>query len=313
MATDRDTGADPSRPRVAARAVRSNVLLVPISDTDSVKGVASVFFVDNRGTLVSSYHALRHADSMAVIDANEHLVQRVELLAVDRMHDLVLLRVGTPVPAFLSLARAAPAVGETVYTVGNPLGQKGSFAEGVLSAVRALSGTETVTALQVSAPISQGSSGGAVLNERGEVVGVAARVSDDGEIVGFAVHQTNVVALLRSQRAPVLFTRRALAAWVGPDSVEYLLETEIDDQPPSKAGAAEAGSRVPTESLNYVQAQLRTRDSVAALIGYQPRRGIDFVSLPPFGTTTFSMALPPGSYQLIAVCDENGGDVDLQL
>ncbi len=142
---------------------------------------------------------------------------------------------------------------------------------------------------------------------------MAARVRNDGENVGFAVHLTHVAALLRSQRAPVLFTRRALDAWAGPDSVEYPLETDIDDQTPSKAGDAEASYRVPTESLNYVQAQLRTRDSMAALIGYQPRRGIDFVSLPPFGTTPFSMELPPGSYQMIAVCDEHCGDVDLQL
>ncbi len=153
-ATGCATDSVPSRPHVAARAARSNVLLVPISDMDGVQGVASAFFVDDRGTLVSSYHALRHADSLAIIDADDRQARRVELLAVDRMHDLVLLRVDTPVPAFLPLATAAPAVGETVYTVGNPLGQMGSFAEGVLSAVRALSGTDTVTVLQVSAPIS---------------------------------------------------------------------------------------------------------------------------------------------------------------
>ena len=66
-AAGRDTDEVPSRPLVAARAVRSNVLLVPISHMDGVQGVGSAFFIDDRGMLVSSYHALQHADSVAII------------------------------------------------------------------------------------------------------------------------------------------------------------------------------------------------------------------------------------------------------
>ena len=316
-AAGRDTDEVPSRQLVAARAVRSNVLLVPIRQMDGVQGVGSAFFVDDRGTLVSSYHALQHADSVAIITADEQHAKRVELLAVDRLHDLVLLRVAPPVPAYLALASVAPAVGETVYTVGNPLGQMGSFAEGVLSAVRALPGAgmapETVTVLQVSAPISQGSSGGAVLNARGEVVGVAARVRDDGENVGFAVHLTHVVALLRARRTPVLFTRQEMAAWAGPDTVEYPLEVGFDDGYAPSTADEGPNFHVPTEALSQIQTLIHSTDSVAALDGYQPYSGIEFVSIPSLGTHTVNLALPPGAYRMAVVCDSACNDVDLRL
>ena len=61
-------------------------------------------------------------------------------------------------------------IGETVYVAGNPKGLEGTFSDGIISSRR---DKDTTERLQMTAPISPGSSGGPVLNKKGEVIGVS--------------------------------------------------------------------------------------------------------------------------------------------
>ena len=89
-------------------------------------------------------------------------------------------------------------VGETVYAVGNPLGElEYTMTDGMVSALdRAISSTDsstgvtkTINMFQVSAAINSGNSGGPIYNQRGEVIGIAtAKYSSTGvESLGFAI------------------------------------------------------------------------------------------------------------------------------
>ncbi|MBU4288556.1 MAG: S1C family serine protease, partial [Proteobacteria bacterium] len=62
-------------------------------------------------------------------------------------------------------------VGERVVVIGNPKGLENTVADGLVSAIREVNGTKM---LQISAPITHGSSGGAMFNSRGEVVGITS-------------------------------------------------------------------------------------------------------------------------------------------
>jgi len=85
----------------------------------------------------------------------------------------------------LELSRGpAPAVGDSVYVIGNPLGLEGTFSEGIVSGVRA---TGTDSLIQMTAPISPGSSGGPVMDAAGEVIGVAVATFKEGQNINLAV------------------------------------------------------------------------------------------------------------------------------
>ena len=75
-------------------------------------------------------------------------------------------------------------VGETVYAVGNPRGLEGTFSDGIISSIRPVGSDKLI---QITAPLSPGSSGGPVLNRRGEVIGVSVLTIRDGQNLNFAI------------------------------------------------------------------------------------------------------------------------------
>jgi hypothetical protein len=88
-------------------------------------------------------------------------------------------------------------VGDQVFVIGNPKGLVGTFSEGVISAVRRLDNRQDFQ-FQMSAPISSGSSGGPVLNEKGEVVGVSVATMLSGQNLNFSVPGSYLSRLMRA-------------------------------------------------------------------------------------------------------------------
>ena len=124
------------------------------------------------------------------------------VVAVDTQHDLVLLQ--------LSQVRAVPLklgdvsqleTGEAIYALGNPEGLEGTISPGIVSGIRLrqIGGSENL--MQITAPISHGSSGGPVVNVRGEVIGVAVSQLRDGQNLNFAVPAPYLALLMASMRS----------------------------------------------------------------------------------------------------------------
>jgi putative serine protease PepD len=104
---------------------------------------------------------------------------------VDINDDLALVTTPETFPA-LTRATQAPQVGDSVLVVGAPLGLDQTVANGIISATRNDNGHDY---LQFSAPVSPGDSGGPVVNQSGEVVGitVAKVVANNAEGLSFAI------------------------------------------------------------------------------------------------------------------------------
>ena len=116
------------------------------------------------------------------------------ILAIDEERDLALVKVSGLKAPPLALGEAGQvAVGDEVFAVGSPHGLEGTFSPGIVSGVR---NWKTGTLLQITAPISPGSSGGPILNRRGEVVGVAVGTLTEGQNLNFAVSVAHLRALL---------------------------------------------------------------------------------------------------------------------
>ena len=89
--------------------------------------------------------------------------------AIDEKRDLIILKVNRTTAPKLTFADSdLVMVGDPVYAVGNPIGLEGTFSQGIISSIRPV-GKDKV--LQLTAPISPGSSGGPVLNNKGQVIG----------------------------------------------------------------------------------------------------------------------------------------------
>src|SRR5262249_45061622 len=108
--------------------------------------------------------------------------------------DLVVLKISAGRSQALYLGNSeAVQVGETVYAVGNPQGLEGTFSQGIVSSIREV-GTDKL--LQITAPISPGSSGGPVLNGKGEVIGVSVATFRGGQNLNFAIPSNYLKTLL---------------------------------------------------------------------------------------------------------------------
>ena len=123
--------------------------------------------------------------------------------------DLAILPPISDAPASLSLSRTMPSVGDPVVAIGAPEGLMNTVTTGIVSAHRQL---PTRKLLQISAPVSHGSSGGPVLNLEGAVVGVSASILPEGQNLNFAVPAVDVRALLSSPAGRVELRRRASGA-----------------------------------------------------------------------------------------------------
>ncbi|MCX6631550.1 MAG: serine protease, partial [Candidatus Solibacter sp.] len=96
-------------------------------------------------------------------------------LRVDPFNDLALLSVDAELSSsHLRLAEKAPQPGDSVFAISNPKGLERTISTGVVSGLRKVEGRDLI---QISSPLSAGSSGGPILNSQGEVIGVAVGIN----------------------------------------------------------------------------------------------------------------------------------------
>ncbi|HBR57114.1 MAG TPA: hypothetical protein DEA22_06555 [Blastocatellia bacterium] len=149
--------------------------------------------------IITNRHVIERSSRVEIhlVDGKKFIVRGV--LAVDGEGDLALLKVEVP-PEFavpLPIGRSVPQEGESVVVVGNPFGLEGSVSNGIVSAVREIPGYGRI--IQITAPISPGSSGSPVVNMYGQVIGVATLQAAEGQSLNFAVPSERIFQLRVSE------------------------------------------------------------------------------------------------------------------
>ncbi|MFW6107859.1 MAG: tetratricopeptide repeat protein, partial [bacterium] len=184
-------GADPSK--IAKKTFPSVVVLVMRDADGKTVSQASGFFV-KPDVVATNLHVTRGAVAgHAKIVGGKMKHDVLGQVGMDQENDLVLLKLKDVKAPTLRLAKQAVEVGDAVFAVGNPQGLEGTFSDGLVSGVRKLKGRKL---LQVTAPLSKGSSGGPVLNEPGRVVGVAVAAAEGGQNLNFAIPAPALAALI---------------------------------------------------------------------------------------------------------------------
>ncbi len=184
---------------IAKSAFSSTVLLVMEDTNGQPLSLGSGFFVRD-GEIATNLHVVEGAARGYAKLVGQKTKYNIEgVAAVDAERDLVILKVLVAGSPALPLGNSdAVQVGERVYAVGNPKGLEGTFSQGIISSIREVRKDRL---LQITAPISPGSSGGAVLNAKGEVIGVSVATFKGGQNLNFAI-PVNYLKMLLGKIGP---------------------------------------------------------------------------------------------------------------
>ncbi len=240
------------------RRIKPSAVAIETFDAHGEKlSRGSGFFVEedrvvtNRHVLEGAYRAEVHSSTGAVFPVKG-------VLAVDAEGDIALLKIDPPTIPIrpLPLDKTSPQEGESIVVIGNPLGLEGSVTNGIVSAVRDIPTFGRI--IQITAPISSGSSGSPVVNMQGQVIGIATLQITGGQSVNFAIPSERIsqlqVASLMSLADLVASAgrnKRAKAVQFFRDGLSFLSKDDCEKALPYFEKAVESDS-------NYAEAWAQT-------------------------------------------------------
>src|SRR5918998_191758 len=177
------------------RRIKPSAVAVETFDAKGEKlSRGSGFFVET-DRIVTNRHVLEGAHRAEIHSSTGAVFPVKGILAVDAEGDIALLKIDAPTTPIkpLPLDKTSPQEGESVVVIGNPLGLEGSVTNGIVSAVRDIPTFGRI--IQITAPISSGSSGSPVVNMQGQVIGIATLQITGGQSVNFAIPSERISQL----------------------------------------------------------------------------------------------------------------------
>jgi S1-C subfamily serine protease len=239
------------------------------------RALGSGVIIDEAGHIVTNNHVIANATSIKVQLADGRTaVARV--VGRDPDTDLAVLSIKLDRLPVMSLGRSDQLqVGDEVLAIGNPLGLQQTVTHGIVSATdRKQLGVATFeNFIQTDAPINEGNSGGALVNTRGELIGINTAVAAKNldatgvEGIGFAIP----VNLARGVMREILEHGRVVRGWSG------IVADDFSDEQAAQYGLAHGGVVVTNLYVNgpAVAAGLRGGDILLAIDGHELQRAQD--------------------------------------
>ena len=155
--------------------------------TPKRQSAGSGVIISKDGYIVTNNHVVDGADEL-LVTLNDNKEFSARIIGADKTTDLALIKIdGKDLPAIVIANSDDVKVGEWVLAVGNPLGLNNTVTAGIISAkARTLGANGVESFIQTDAAINQGNSGGALVNTRGELVGINAMLSSPtGSNIGY--------------------------------------------------------------------------------------------------------------------------------
>ena len=240
------------------------------------QALGSGFVVDKSGHIVTNFHVIQGAEQIRVGFSNRDTVE-ARLIGSDPSTDLAILRVNVDASALTPLPLGDSdrvEVGDSVVAIGNPFGLDRTATAGIVSALQRLIRSPDPQfsidhVIQTDAPINKGNSGGPLLNDRGEVIGVNTQIETGGIStgnvgIGFAVPAKTVKTVV----AQILRTGRVQHPYLGitgkpitPDVVQsyrlpveegVLVELVTNGSGADKAGVQAGDTEVVVAGETYI-------------------------------------------------------------
>lgn len=146
----------------------------------------SGFVVNDDKTIMTNYHVIDQGYFVEAVSEKDIHYNISGVTFFDEAADIAVLKfeTGTGLSPLVIADSSSVQVGDTIYAIGSPLGLKNTVSNGIISAIRA---EGSRTDIQITAPISSGSSGGVLLNAYGEVIGITYASYLDGQNLNLAI------------------------------------------------------------------------------------------------------------------------------
>lgn len=214
------------------------------------RGTGTGFIIDPTGLIVTNEHVVNNAERIRIrlADGTERIAR---VIGADKATDLALLKIDmTDLPVLKLGDSEAIRVGDPVLAIGNPLEYEHSTTSGIISAKgrKVFNERPYEDFIQTDAAINRGNSGGPLLNDAGEVIGVNTVIRIDGRGISFAV-PSNVVRRVVAQLRAYGFVPRGFLGLtpanltsevrdgLGLGEIKGILVVDVSDKlPAAKAG-----------------------------------------------------------------------------
>ncbi len=265
---------------IAAAVAGSGSLLMASPGITEATGFGTGFFLTSDGHVVTNYHVIDDVDEVRVRIAERDIVKASVVKTLEN-HDLAILKITvdreTP---YLSLGDSySVKLGDPVFTIGFPQPRLQGFSpklsSGEISGMKGFQ--DDANQFQISNPVQAGNSGGALLTEKGEIVGVVIALLKGGENVAYAVKASKLAALaeiadklsgqVREQKRKTYATRRKAIAAAQSATVQILTFTDLPDGAASERTNATSSQESKGSEVRY-NVRLQNKKTKALHEGY---------------------------------------------
>jgi S1-C subfamily serine protease len=176
------------------------VVLIAVESPDGDR-LGSGFAISRDGKIVTNYHVLKGASKVLVKLKNGRAYSPRRIINIDPAKDIAVIQIDKGTPVYFPMGDSNKVIaGERVLTIGNPQGLESTVADGLISSIRL--NDSGMKIFQISVPLSNGSSGGPLIDLNGQVIGITTAAMNDGQNLNFAVPINYVRILLRKPFRP---------------------------------------------------------------------------------------------------------------
>lgn len=189
-------------PQLIKQVENSVFTVFALDDDGEPFSQGSGFFISSSGIGITNYHVLDGASNAIIKNKNGKIFKIKNIIDYNSKMDLVKFQVeSTQIFSFSPLAKQLPTTGESILNLSSPLGLEQTVSNGIISSIRQVEPYGNV--IQITAPISHGSSGSPIFNNKGEVIGIATYGIEGGQNLNFAVSNLEIIKLNHNQNVPV--------------------------------------------------------------------------------------------------------------
>ncbi|MBQ7624106.1 MAG: trypsin-like peptidase domain-containing protein [Clostridia bacterium] len=181
-----EAGAELSSEDIYAKCSPA-VFYIEVYDVNNqALGSGSGFFIEPSGIAVTNFHVIKDAYwAKILMPGSNNAYEVAGVCDYDKNFDWAVIKVNVNNTAYLERETTAAVGGAKVYAIGSPEGLVNTISEGIVSNPQRVMGG--VPYIQTSAAISHGSSGGALIDKYGKVIGITSAGIESGENLGFAL------------------------------------------------------------------------------------------------------------------------------
>jgi len=166
-----------------------NAAVVTVYAYDSEQKILSQgsgVVLNDKGWVVTNYHVYNGADKL-IVKQKEKVIEYSQIIGVDADKDILILKIADNTFPYITVGNSDLLnVGQKIYAIGSPEGFENTITEGIISGLRSYE-NYSKNYIQISAPLSHGSSGGAVVNSKGELIGISTFSVVAGQNLNFAI------------------------------------------------------------------------------------------------------------------------------